>query len=75
MRLHVEAFAWLRSCSSAHHPLSAVCPCAAAAALAQEPDSEGVRDEQLAALAWANYRARNDSHIVDHFQVRCRARQ
>ncbi|KAF8072770.1 UBP11 [Scenedesmus sp. PABB004] len=35
---------------------------------AQEPDSEGVPDAELAARAWANYRARNDSHIVDHFQ-------
>ncbi|KAF8056355.1 UBP11 [Scenedesmus sp. PABB004] len=34
----------------------------------EEPDSEGVSDAELAARAWANYRARNDSHIVDHFQ-------
>jgi hypothetical protein len=34
----------------------------------QEPDSEGVPDEQLATTAWTNYRQRNDSHIVDHFQ-------
>jgi hypothetical protein len=27
-----------------------------------------VPDEQLAAAAWDNYRKRNDSHIVDHFQ-------
>jgi ubiquitin C-terminal hydrolase len=27
-----------------------------------------VPDEQLAATAWDNYRKRNDSHIVDHFQ-------
>lgn len=25
-------------------------------------------DEQLASTAWDNYRKRNDSHIVDHFQ-------
>lgn len=34
----------------------------------QEPDTEGVPDEQLATTAWTNYRLRNDSHIVDHFQ-------
>jgi hypothetical protein len=38
------------------------------AAFSQEPDSEGVPDEQLATTAWTNYRQRNDSHIVDHFQ-------
>jgi hypothetical protein len=27
-----------------------------------------VPDEQLASIAWDNYRKRNDSHIVDHFQ-------
>jgi hypothetical protein len=35
----------------------------------QESDSEGVPDEELAKRAWDNYRLRNDSHIVDHFQV------
>lgn len=29
----------------------------------------GRPDEEIAAEAWANYRARNDSAIVDHFQV------
>jgi hypothetical protein len=36
----------------------------------QESESEGRPDTELAAEAWANYRRRNDSHIVDHFQVR-----
>eukprot|EP00879_Flechtneria_rotunda_P018400 GHRR01019301.1.p1 GENE.GHRR01019301.1~~GHRR01019301.1.p1 ORF type:complete len:366 (+),score=128.13 GHRR01019301.1:849-1946(+) len=34
----------------------------------EEGDNEGVPDIQLAATAWQNYRRRNDSHIVDHFQ-------
>jgi hypothetical protein len=34
----------------------------------QESDSDGVRDDELARRAWDNYRLRNDSHIVDHFQ-------
>lgn len=33
-----------------------------------EPDSDGRPDTELAAAAWAAYRARNDSVIVDHFQ-------
>ncbi len=37
--------------------------------IAQERDSEGRPEEVLAAEAWANYRKRNDSAIVDHFQV------
>ena len=35
----------------------------------QEKDSDGRPDDDLAAEAWANYRARNDSAVVDHFQV------
>lgn len=35
----------------------------------EEKDSEGRPDADLAAEAWANYRARNDSLVVDHFQV------
>jgi hypothetical protein len=35
----------------------------------QESDSEGVPDDELAKRAWDNYRLRNDSHVVDHFQV------
>ncbi|WIA28861.1 hypothetical protein OEZ86_011387 [Tetradesmus obliquus] len=34
----------------------------------EETDSEGVPDDELARRAWDNYRLRNDSHIVDHFQ-------
>lgn len=33
------------------------------------PDSNGRPDEEIAAEAWKNYRARNDSFIADHFQV------
>jgi ubiquitin C-terminal hydrolase len=33
------------------------------------PDSNGRPDEELAAEAWQNYRARNDSFIADHFQA------
>ena len=35
----------------------------------QEMDADGRPDEQVAAEAWQNYRMRNDSSIVDHFQV------
>jgi hypothetical protein len=35
----------------------------------QDPDSKSRPDEELAAEAWANYRRRNNSFIVDHFQV------
>ncbi len=35
----------------------------------QEKDQPGRSDDELAAEAWANYRARNDSLVVDHFQV------
>jgi hypothetical protein len=45
-------------------------PCFQLVAL-QESDSDGVPDDELAARAWDNYRLRNDSHIVDHFQVGC----
>jgi Ubiquitin carboxyl-terminal hydrolase len=34
----------------------------------EDPDSDGRPDAELAAAAWASYRARNDSVIVDHFQ-------
>ena len=34
-----------------------------------EPDPAGRPDKALAAEAWANYRRRNDSVIVDHFQA------
>lgn len=34
----------------------------------EEPDSDGRPDAVVAAEAWSNYRARNDSFIVDHFQ-------
>ncbi len=52
--------------------LSVVAPRVAARGVcaSQEKDSAGRSDEQLAAEAWSNYRARNDSAIVDHFQVR-----
>lgn len=42
------------------HPLP---PC-------QERDNAGRPDSEVAAEAWSNYRARNDSVVVDHFQVR-----
>lgn len=35
----------------------------------EERDAAGRPDADLAAEAWANYRLRNDSAIVDHFQV------
>ena len=35
----------------------------------QEKEQAGRADEDLAAEAWSNYRARNNSVIVDHFQV------
>lgn len=35
----------------------------------EEPDSDGRPDEVVAAEAWRNFKARNDSYIVDHFQV------
>lgn len=34
----------------------------------EEKDSDGRPDEEVAAEAWENYGARNDSVIVDHFQ-------
>ena len=34
----------------------------------EEKDSDGRPDDEVAAEAWENYRARNDSVIVDHFQ-------
>ncbi|GLI62655.1 hypothetical protein VaNZ11_005328 [Volvox africanus] len=34
----------------------------------EERDQPGRPDEEVAAEAWANYRARNDSLVVDHFQ-------
>ena len=33
------------------------------------PDSNDRPDEEVAAEAWRNYKARNDSFIADHFQV------
>ncbi len=35
----------------------------------EEADANGRPDKVVAAEAWANYRKRNDSVIVDHFQV------
>lgn len=35
----------------------------------QEKDADGRPDEEVATEAWQNYRMRNDSTIVDHFQV------
>jgi ubiquitin carboxyl-terminal hydrolase 4/11/15 len=35
----------------------------------QEKDSKGRPDAEVAAEAWANYRARNDSALVDTFVV------
>lgn len=35
----------------------------------EEVDANGRPDKVVAAEAWANYRKRNDSVIVDHFQV------
>lgn len=35
----------------------------------EEKDAAGQPDEQVADETWANYRARNDSVMVDHFQV------
>ena len=35
----------------------------------QEKDANGRPDEEVAREAWDNYRKRNDSTIVDHFQV------
>eukprot|EP00983_Pelagomonas_calceolata_P086007 1156671-Pelagomonas_calceolata.AAC.9 len=37
--------------------------------LRHEKDSNNRPDEELAAEAWHNYRQRNDSFIVDHFQL------
>lgn len=37
----------------------------------QEKDADGRPDEEVATEAWQNYRKRNDSTIVDHFQVGC----
>ncbi|GLC55869.1 hypothetical protein PLESTB_001037900 [Pleodorina starrii] len=34
----------------------------------EEKDQPGRADEEVAAEAWSNYRARNDSLVVDHFQ-------
>ncbi|GFR46721.1 hypothetical protein Agub_g8344, partial [Astrephomene gubernaculifera] len=34
----------------------------------EEKDQPGRPDEEVAAEAWANYRARNNSLVVDHFQ-------
>ena len=39
--------------------------------LVQEKDADGRPDEEVAQEAWQNYRKRNDSTIVDHFQARC----
>ena len=36
----------------------------------EEPDANGLPDEAVANKTWANYRARNDSVMVDHFQAR-----
>jgi len=38
--------------------------------LVQEKDADGRPDEEVAQEAWQNYRKRNDSTIVDHFQAR-----
>lgn len=35
----------------------------------EEPDANGRPDKVVAAEVWANYRRRNDSVVVDHFQV------
>ena len=35
----------------------------------EERDSDGRPDAEVAQEAWNNYRARNDSVIVDHFQA------
>ena len=35
----------------------------------QEGDDDGRPDAEMAAQAWDNYRRRNDSVMVDHFQV------
>ena len=35
----------------------------------EEKDYDGRPDDELASEAWANYKARNNSYIVDHFQV------
>jgi len=37
----------------------------------EEKDADGRPDEEVAAEAWENYRARNDSVIVDKFQGLC----
>jgi ubiquitin C-terminal hydrolase len=34
-----------------------------------EDETEGRSDEELSAQTWSNYRARNDSFVVDHCQV------
>lgn len=41
----------------------------------QEKDLPGRPDEEVAAEAWANYRARNNSLVVDTFQVRWKGGQ
>lgn len=35
----------------------------------EDRDSDGRPDEEVAAEAWSNYRKRNNSVVVDHFQV------
>lgn len=39
----------------------------------EDKDSDGRPDAEVAAEAWANYRRRNDSVIVDAFQGLCRS--
>lgn len=41
----------------------------------EEPDASGRPDAVVAQEVWANYRKRNDSVIVDHFQVSPSVRQ
>ena len=36
----------------------------------EEPDANGLPDEAVADKTWANYRARNDSVMVNHLQAR-----
>ena len=48
--------------------LSALSPSRQVLCGVQEKDDDGRPDPDLAQEAWGNYRARNDSVIVDNFQ-------
>lgn len=76
--LLVSLFVCLPGCLSAcmHACVHVVCQLLPFASLClrclQEKDADGCPDEEVANEAWQNYRKRNDSTIVDHFQVCCK---